>query len=110
MGHTHAYCRTYVMDCSNLSAGDTVDSKCAVIGSGDSSFTKVSHGQTLYVMLNSGSGSKFYPLAGDHWYVAKANQKIMPNFSCVNVTPNYIKITTHQTDDMSIVDEFTLYK
>lgn len=110
MGHVHSYCRTYVMDCSNLSAGDVVDSKCVVVGSGDSSFTKVSHGQTLYVTLNSGSGSKFYPLAGGHWYVAKANQKIIPNFSCIDVTPDYIKIITHQTDDMSVVDEFTLYK
>ena len=110
MGHVHSYCRTYVMDCSALAVGDTVTETCAVAGSGGSEFTKTSNGQTLYVTLNSASGSKFYPLSGEHWYAVKSEQQMVPHISCVDVDESRIIITTHRTSDMGIADQFTLKK
>lgn len=110
MGHVHAYCRTPVIDCSELSAGDAVTQDCVVHGSSGNVFTKTSHGQTVYVTLNSASGSKYYPLSGDYWYNAKTDQQVIPNYSYVEVTSEHIKIVTHKTDDNAVIDEFTLYK
>ena len=110
MGHVHSYCRTHMLDCSELSVGDTVTESNIVPESGDSEFTKTEKGQTLYVTLNSASGSKYYPLSGEHWYAAKTEQELIPNISCVDVDASRIIITTHRTSDMSIVDQFTLRK
>ncbi len=110
MGHVHSYCRTHVLDCSDRAVGETVTEAAIVPDSGGSEFTKTSKGQTLYVTLNSASGSKFYPLSGEHWYAAKTEQELIPNISCVDVDESRIVITTHRTSDMSIVDQFTLRK
>lgn len=50
---------------------------------------------TLYVTLNSSSGSKFYDLNGDKDYAAKAIQNKKPTFSKVNITDSYIEILTY---------------
>lgn len=110
MGHVHSYCRTHVMDCSDLAEGEAVTEANIVPNSNGSEFTKVSNGQTLYVTLNSASGSKYYPLTDDHWYVVKSEQEMIPNVTCVDVDNDRIVLTTHRTSDMSIVDEFTLRK
>lgn len=110
MGHVHSYCRTHVLDCSNFEIGDTVTETAIVPDSFLTEFTKTSDGQTLYITLNSASGSKYYPLAGEHWYVAKSEQELVPNITCVDVDNSRIVITTHRTNDMAIVDQFTLWK
>lgn len=110
MGHVHSYCRTHVMDCTTLSEEGIVTEANIVPDSNGSEFTKTSNGQTLYVTLNSASGSKYYPLHGDPWYAVKTEQKMIPHISCVDVDNDRIIITTHRTNDMSIVDQFTLRK
>lgn len=110
MGHVHSYCRTHVLDCSTVGTDGAVTEANIVPNSNGSEFTKTSSGQTLYVTLNSASGSKYYPLYGDPWYAAKTEQKMVPHVSCVDVNNDRIMITTHRTDDMSVVDEFTLRK
>lgn len=110
MGHVHSYCRTHVLDCTTISDEGYVTEANIVPNSNGSEFTKTSRGQTLYVTLNSASGSKYYPLYGDPWYAVKTEQKMVPHITCVDVDNERIIITTHRTDDMSVVDEFTLRK
>ena len=68
---------------------------------------------TLYMELNSGSGSKHYALAAAAFFVAKQNQANRPNFSVVDVTNSSFTMTTYQvnTDNtLTIIDTYTIVK
>lgn len=110
MGHVHSYCRTHVLDCSNIGIGSTVTPAQIVPNSGGMEFTKTSSGQTVYITLNSASGSKYYPLSGSPWYIAHSNQELVPNISVVDVDNSRIRVITHRSGDMSIMDDFILRK
>lgn len=103
MGHDHIYCRTFLMD------GLTPMTDPALYGGSDKNEIAARCG-TLYLTLNSASGSKTYGITGDYGYTAFANQEHIPNISRVNVGCDRITVTTYRTTDMSVVDSFTLCK
>lgn len=100
MGHDHCFCRTFIMQDTEIVAESGVDD-----------FTKTSSGQVSYITLNSSSGSKFYAITlSDANYKYKASQEMIPNISAVTVTDNAISVSTHRTSDMTLVDNFILRK
>lgn len=99
MGHDHVYVRSYMMDGFTPVVTDEVES--SVTNPDD---------EILYVTVNSASGSKYYNITADYEYSAVQNQERTPNFSNVEVTDNSFKITTYRTSDLSVVDEFTIYR
>ncbi len=105
-GHSHSYCRTYLMD--GLTPMDDV--------SHYDDFTFSSATDTdgiVYITTNSGSGSKHYDIAypsGILPYVAVQNQEHIANVSKVYVSDDEFSITTYRTSDSSLVDTFTIYK
>ena len=101
MGHDHIYCRTYVMD------GLCAITDPSVYGGENYNAVTDPHG-TVYITVNSASGSKTYDVTGDYGYTAFANQEHIANVSRVRVTHNEINVTTYRTLDMSVVDDFTI--
>ena len=60
---------------------------------------------------NSASGSKYYEIKdAEINFAAVKNQENTPNISKVDVTEDSFRITTYRTTDMSVVDEFTIYR
>lgn len=101
MGHDHVYTRTYMMNGTNPVKTDNVESQ--VVNPGE--------GEVLYLTANSASGSKFYSIQNyDYPFAAVKNQESVPNITNVKVTDTSMQFTTYRTSDMSLVDDFTIYK
>lgn len=99
MGHDHVYVRSYMMDGLEPQVTDTVENSVT------------DPDGILYVTANSASGSKYYNIQNTVFpYAAVQSQEYTPNISNVEVTENSFKITTYRTNDMSVVDEFTINK
>ncbi len=91
-GHDHSYTRTYMM------YGDQPLPEQNVIG-------------TLYMTLNSGSGSKYYNLQPTpETYAAVREQIKVPTFSKIDVTPDTLTISTYRADTMAMTDTYTISK
>lgn len=91
-GHDHSYTRTYMM------YGDQPLPEQNVIG-------------TLYMTLNSASGSKYYNLQPTpETYAAVREQIKVPTFSKIDVTPDTLTISTYRTDTMEMTDTYTISK
>ena len=99
MGHDHVYTRTYMMD------GVVPDTSKGVQSS------VVNPTGILYLTANSASGSKYYDIqAPDAEFSAKMDQSERRTFTDVKVTDTSYSMTTYYADDMSVLDEFTIYK
>ena len=103
-GHDHSYTRTYQM-----------------IGNqrqDDQNWLNEQHTEvldptgTLYIELNSASGSKYYRLTGDNsaTFSAHRHQFNVPEFSVIDMTDDSFTITTYRTDTMAILDTYTIRK
>jgi|GEM_PF-272424 len=91
-GHDHSYTRTYQMYNDQPLKGQNS------IG-------------TVYMTLNSGSGSKYYDLqATPETYAAVREQIHVPTFSKYDVTDNTLTISTYRTDTMALTDTYTIEK
>lgn len=98
-GHDHVYTRTYMMN------GLTPDTSKGV----QSSVTDPTG--ILYLTANSASGSKYYDIAApDAPYSAKMDQSERRTITNIEVTDNDYTLTTYYTDDMSVLDTFTIHK
>lgn len=98
-GHDHVYTRTYMMN------GLTPDTSSGV----QSSVTDSTG--ILYLTANSASGSKYYDIAApDAAYSAKMDQSERRTITNIEVTDNSYTLTTYYTDDMSVLDTFTINK
>ena len=99
MGHDHVYTRTYMMD------GTTPDTSKGV----QSSVTNPTG--ILYLTANSASGSKYYDIkAPNAEYSAKMDQSYRRTVTDIQVTDTSYTLKTYYADDLSLLDEFTIYK
>ena len=99
MGHDHVYTRTYMMD------GTTPDTSKGV----QSSVTNPTG--ILYLTANSASGSKYYDIkAPNAVYSAKMDQSYRRTVTDIKVTDTSYTMKTYYADDLSLLDEFTIYK
>ena len=99
MGHDHVYTRTYMMD------GTTPDTSKGV----QSSVTNPTG--ILYLTANSASGSKYYDIkAPNAEYSAKMDQSYRRTVTDIKVTDTSYTMKTYYADDLSLLDEFTIYK
>ncbi|MCQ2449115.1 MAG: metallophosphoesterase [Clostridia bacterium] len=98
--HDHNYARSYMMN------GTT---PTIPAGGVPSSVTDPADGEVLYVSFNSSSGSGYWTNK-DYPYVAVRNQENVPQISSVDITDTSFTITTYRTNDMSVVDTFTINK
>lgn len=103
MGHDHVYCRTYMMDGMDpMTDAELYD---------DADYSSITNPEgILYVTANSGSGSKYYNIQNnlEFPYSRVMNQERVPNVSRVDVSDESFRITTYRTNDMSVVDTFTI--
>lgn len=104
MGHDHVYTRSYMMD--GVTPVIPEDGKPA------SSVTNPEEGQVLYITANSASGSKYYDILSNQAfrYAAVKEQGHTPSFSNIQVTDDSFTITTYRSNDMSVIDTFTINK
>lgn len=86
-GHDHSYSRSHVMK------GKEPQVQWDENGEAPQSYTNPDG--TVYVTLNSSSGSKFYELDGEKDYAAKSIQDNEPTFSKVNIKDSYIEVLTY---------------
>lgn len=110
MGHDHVYVRSFMMD--TFDAVKESERYTDENNDGIPESVKNPEDEILYMTVNSASGSKYYNLhsSADTSYAAVKNQERTPNFSNVEVTENSFKVTTYRTTNMSVVDEFTIYR
>ncbi|UXS60093.1 purple acid phosphatase family protein [Staphylococcus ureilyticus] len=86
-GHDHSYSRSHVMN--GKDAQVKWDENCAAPQ------TYSNPNGTIYVTLNSASGSKFYELDGKKDYAVKSIQDNQPAYTKVNITKDYIEVLTY---------------
>lgn len=101
-GHDHIYCRSYIMD--------GLDPITDPSSYGDNMHSATDPDGILYITLNSASGIKCYDKTGEYDYDAITVQEHLPNVSRVDVSKDRFHIVTYRTTDMTVVDEFTIYK
>ncbi|MDR3542047.1 MAG: metallophosphoesterase family protein [Desulfosporosinus sp.] len=100
-GHDHCFTRSYQMLGDQAQKDQNVDADGAVLNPTG----------TLYMTLNSGSGSKYYDLQPTpETYSAVRKQIYVPTFSKITETPNSLNISTYRTDTMAMTDTYTLKK
>ncbi|WP_017750690.1 cell wall-binding repeat-containing protein [Clostridium tyrobutyricum] len=101
-GHDHCYTRS-----NQMLGGKAVSVE-------DSKDGKVTNPEgILYVTANSASGSKYYEIKEPdqkNYYEAVKWQDHVPTFSNVSIDDNNFKITTYRTDNMEVVDTYTITK
>ncbi|NLY09066.1 MAG: metallophosphoesterase family protein, partial [Tissierellia bacterium] len=103
MGHDHVYTRSHIMD------GLTPIVKYEEDGSVPGEY--INPEGTLYLTVNSASGSKYYGILNQQFqYAAVKNQERTPNFTNVVVTDTSFEATTYRTHDKSVVDTVKLIK
>jgi len=100
-GHDHSYTRTLPMAKGKPVEG--VDPNAASISN---------PAGIVYFTFNSGSGSKFYDWKDSTPEVFSAVrwQGKVPSFSYVSVEGNRFSVMTYRTDDMSVIDSYTITK
>lgn len=100
-GHDHSYTRTLPMAKGKPVEG--VDPKADSI---------TNPAGVVYFTFNSGSGSKYYDWkdATPEVFSAVRWQGKVPSFSYVTVDGNRFSITTFRTDDMSVIDTYSIQK
>lgn len=101
-GHDHEYTRSYQMK-GGKAQSVNLDNQGRVVDPAG----------TLYMTVNSASGSKYYQLQepnNNNYYEAKKEQLQVPTFSRVSVTSNDFTITTYRADTMKITDTYTIVK
>ena len=78
----------------------------------DETFTSATDTEGIpYLTLSSSTGSKYYDVVfPDEPDILIYEQKYIPHVSMVSVTDTAFTLTTYRTDDMSVVDSFTLNK
>lgn len=98
-GHDHSYTRTYQMYNGAPVSSDVASSVTNPKG-------------TVYVTLDSASGSKYYPFKSSvpAVYSAVRWQQNEPTFTDVQVSGTNLVLTTYRTDDMSVIDTYTINK
>ncbi|MBV4429888.1 cell wall-binding repeat-containing protein [Clostridium tyrobutyricum] len=101
-GHDHCYTRS-----NQMLGGKAVSVE-------DSKDGKVTNPEgILYVTANSASGSKYYEIKEPdqkNYYEAVKWQDHVPTFSNVSIDDNNFTITTYRTDNMEVVDTYTITK
>lgn len=110
MGHDHVYVRSFMMD--KFDAVTESEKYTDTNNDGVPESVTNPEDEILYMTVNSASGSKYYNLhaSADTSYSAVKNQERTPNFSNIEVTENSFKVSTYRTTDLSVVDEFTIYR
>jgi len=100
-GHDHSYTRTLPM--AKGKPVDGIDPKADSI---------VNPAGIVYFTFNSGSGSKFYDWkeSTPEVFSAMRWQGKVPSFSYVSVEGEKFTVTTYRTDDMSLIDAYSITK
>jgi len=99
-GHDHCYTRSYLVK------NEVPDIKPLPYES-----AQKETGQVLYISGSSSSGSKFYERTEEEYpFAAVDNTEEKAQISSIFVNEDHIKIQTYRVEDMSLVDEFTLFK
>jgi len=96
-GHDHYYTRTLQMY-----GGMPVDTT--------KTSTVTNPKGTVYITLDSGTGSKYYKYntGSDHSFSAAGWQNNEPTYSYATVTNSQFKITTYETDTNAVIDTYTI--
>ncbi|MDC7222427.1 MAG: metallophosphoesterase [Spirochaetales bacterium] len=108
MGHDHVYCRSY-----QLIDGEAQETTTETI---DGTDYVVDPAGTVYLTLNSSTGSKYYDIMDDEdWtednsYRAVYNQDYEANYTHVEVTATTFSVNTYPSDDNTLVDSYAIYK
>ncbi|MGD0153549.1 MAG: metallophosphoesterase family protein [Thermacetogeniaceae bacterium] len=99
-GHDHSYTRSFQMLGGLPQKNQTIAKGSVVNPTG-----------TLYLTLDSGSGSKFYAFTvAEQAYSAFRWQQDVPTFSYVTVDDNKFSIVTYRTDNVSAIDQYSITK
>ncbi|HAH63544.1 MAG TPA: metallophosphoesterase [Treponema sp.] len=98
-GHDHYYTRTFQMF-----GGMPVDTT--------KTGTVTNPKGTVYITLDSASGSKYYKYntGSDHSFSAVGWQNNVPTYSCVTVTDKQFKFTVYEADTGATIDAYTINK
>lgn len=102
MGHDHVYTRSYQMEGFKELKEQKVDKEGNVVDP-----TGI-----LYLTANSASGSKYYNIKeGENFtYAAVKDQSKVPSISNIEMTDNTFKVVTYRTDNMEVIDEYSIAK
>lgn len=100
-GHDHSYTRTLPMRDGKPVAGSDPKAQSVSDPAG-----------VVYFTFNSGSGSKFYDWhdAAPEVFSAARWQGKVPSFSYVAIDGGKLSVTTYRTDDMSVIDSYSIVK
>ena len=100
-GHDHSYTRTFPMLKGKPVEGFDAKADSVTNPTG-----------IVYFTFNSGSGSKFYDWhdAAPEVFSAVRWQGKVPSFSSISVDAGTFSVKTYRTDDMSLIDSFSIIK
>jgi hypothetical protein len=101
-GHDHSYVRSHQM------LGNIAQTEQNWLNAEKTAVTDPTG--TLYMELNSASGSKYYALTTAASFVATQNQANRPNFSVVDVDASSFTITTYQVNTNNTLTEIDSYR
>ncbi|MBN2737163.1 MAG: metallophosphoesterase [Spirochaetales bacterium] len=100
-GHEHSYARSHVLK-GNIPQTNTPT---------DANGAYLSPEGTIYLTLNSSTGSKYYPLASATYdYVLLSSGLEVPFFSKVIIKNKRLSFSTYRIDTMELFDSFSIIK
>ena len=112
-GHDHSYNRTYPLKSvySAIGTGGPLVANGMTIDQDNTGDTLVYPDGTVYVALNSSSGSKYYAIQGaDKFTTAVQGQNDTPEYTIIDLTATKLAVKTYEVGTGHVVDAFTIEK
>jgi len=106
-GHDHSYTRTYPF----TSSGGPLAANGVTIDRYNMGNELVNPVGTIYMTLDSASGSKYYAPKNTPKFTSKIEyQSNKPQYTMIDVTSGKLAITTYETGSGNVIDSFTMQK
>jgi len=105
-GHDHSYTRTYPFTSNGgplVTGGITIDEA-------NKGNALVDPDGTVYLVLDSASGSKYYSPVANKATTAVESQTTVPEYTLVNVTADKLSVTTKEVGTGTAIDAFSIEK
>ncbi|MFV0466916.1 MAG: metallophosphoesterase [Lachnospiraceae bacterium] len=106
-GHDHSYVRTYPF----TSNGGPLVEDGIVIDQNNLGNELLNPAGTVYMCLNSATGSKYYGLQTEYKYTsAVENQDTIPEYTIITAKNSFLSVTTYEVGVSDPIDSFTIQK
>ena len=112
-GHTHSYIRTYPFksNATTIGTGGPMIPDGISIDANNTCNEMINPDGTIYMLLNSASGSEYYDINSSRKFTSKIEiQNYTPQYTMINISDLQMTVDTFEVGSPTVVDHFEITK